>query len=69
MFDLSLPMKGCVMNQSRYLFLEGDMKFKDNIGKVSECSWRSAILRQILNYVVIPGGRPLFPPHRYISSL
>lgn len=34
MFDLSLPMKGCVLNQSRYLFLEGDMKFKDNIGKV-----------------------------------
>lgn len=34
MFDLSLPMKGCVMNQSRYLFLEGDMKFKDHIGKV-----------------------------------
>lgn len=26
------------MNQSRYLFLEGDMKFKDNIGKVRETS-------------------------------
>jgi hypothetical protein len=34
MFDLCLPMEGCVMNQRRYFFLEGDMKFKDNIGKV-----------------------------------
>lgn len=36
MFDLSAPMKGCVLNQGRYLFLEGDLKFKDNIGKVRE---------------------------------
>jgi hypothetical protein len=34
MFDLSAPMRGCVLNQGRYLFLEGDLKFKDNIGKV-----------------------------------
>ena len=36
MFDLSAPMRGCVLNQGRYLFLEGDMKFKDNIGKVKD---------------------------------
>lgn len=34
MFDLSLPMKGCLLNQGRYLFLEGDLKYKDNICKV-----------------------------------
>lgn len=34
MFDLSAPMKGCVMNQGRYLFLEGDLKYKDNTSKV-----------------------------------
>jgi hypothetical protein len=27
-------MKGCVLNQGRYLFLEGDLKLKDNMGKV-----------------------------------
>lgn len=36
MFDLSAPMKGCVLNQGRYLFLEGDMKYKDNISKVRD---------------------------------
>lgn len=34
MFDLCAPMKGCVVNQGRYLFLEGDMKYKDNVSKV-----------------------------------
>lgn len=34
MFDLCAPMKGCVISQGRYLFLEGDMKYKDNITKV-----------------------------------
>lgn len=28
-------MKGCVVSQGRYLFLEGDMKYKDNVAKVS----------------------------------
>lgn len=36
MVDLSAPMRGCVLNQGRYLFLEGDLKFKDNIGKVRD---------------------------------
>lgn len=36
MFDLSAPMKGCVLNQCRYLFLEGDMKYKDSISKVRD---------------------------------
>ena len=34
MFDLCAPMKGCVVSQGRYLFLEGDMKYKDNVTKV-----------------------------------
>lgn len=34
MFDLCAPMKGCLTSQGRYLFLEGDMKYKDNISKV-----------------------------------
>jgi hypothetical protein len=34
MFDLCAPMKGCIVNQGRYLFLEGDMKYKDNATKV-----------------------------------
>lgn len=35
MFDLCAPMKGCLTSQGRYLFLEGDMKYKDNISKVN----------------------------------
>lgn len=35
MFDLCAPMKGCVISQGRYLFLEGDMKYKDNNAKVN----------------------------------
>ncbi|KAL7039814.1 hypothetical protein ACKWTF_000128 [Chironomus riparius] len=34
MFDLCAPMKGCVISQGRYLFLEGDMKYKDNNAKM-----------------------------------
>lgn len=34
MFDLCAPMKGCPPNQGRNLFMEGDLKFKDSIGKV-----------------------------------
>ena len=34
MFDLCAPMKGCSSSQGRYLFLEGDLKYKDNISKV-----------------------------------
>lgn len=33
MFDLCDPMKGCSVTQSRHLFLEGDLKFKDNSSK------------------------------------
>ncbi|XP_070495014.1 uncharacterized protein [Chironomus tepperi] len=34
MFDLCAPMKGCAISQGRYLFLEGDMKYKDNNAKM-----------------------------------
>lgn len=34
MFDLCAPMKGCPANQGRNLFMEGDLKFKDSMGKV-----------------------------------
>lgn len=34
MFDLCGPMKGCAATQGRHLFMEGDLKFKDNINKV-----------------------------------
>ena len=34
MFDLCTPMKGCPPNQGRNLFMEGDLKFKDSMGKV-----------------------------------
>ncbi|XP_036326252.1 serine-rich adhesin for platelets-like isoform X2 [Rhagoletis pomonella] len=33
MFDLCAPMKGCPAHQVRHLFMEGDHKFKDNLGK------------------------------------
>ncbi|XP_054084671.1 uncharacterized protein LOC105210114 isoform X2 [Zeugodacus cucurbitae] len=33
MFDLCAPMKGCPTHQVRHLFMEGDHKFKDNLGK------------------------------------
>lgn len=33
MFDLCAPISTSV-NQGRYLFLEGDMKYKDNVSKV-----------------------------------
>ncbi|EDW19423.2 LOW QUALITY PROTEIN: uncharacterized protein Dmoj_GI11526 [Drosophila mojavensis] len=33
MFDLCAPMRGCPANQVRHLFMEGDHKFKDNVGK------------------------------------
>lgn len=76
MFDLSLPMKGCVMNQSRYLFLEGDMKFKDNIGKVRETSdlLASSLTNQLelcihFSPSFFSDGRPLFPSHRHFFSL
>lgn len=34
MFDLCGPMKGCAATDARNLFMEGDLKFKDNLGKV-----------------------------------
>lgn len=34
MFDLCAPMKGCPPNQGRNLFMEGDLRLKDSIGKV-----------------------------------
>ncbi|XP_049313980.1 uncharacterized protein LOC105227390 isoform X3 [Bactrocera dorsalis] len=33
MFDLCAPMKGCPAHQVRHLFMEGDHKFKDHLGK------------------------------------
>ncbi|XP_055856472.1 uncharacterized protein LOC129919565 isoform X6 [Episyrphus balteatus] len=33
MFDLCAPMKGCPAHQVRHLFMEGDHKYKDNLGK------------------------------------
>lgn len=33
MFDLCAPMKGCSLTDSRNLFMEGDLKFKDNFDK------------------------------------
>lgn len=35
MFDLCAPMKGCALGQGRHLFMEGDLKYKDNMGKVN----------------------------------
>lgn len=34
MFDLCGPMKGCATTQERHLFMEGDLRYKDNISKV-----------------------------------
>lgn len=34
MFDLCGPMKGCATHQERYLFLEGDLRYKDSTHKV-----------------------------------
>ncbi|XP_067643339.1 uncharacterized protein [Eurosta solidaginis] len=33
MFDLCAPMKGCPAHQVRHLFMEGDHRYKDNLGK------------------------------------
>lgn len=33
MFDLCAPMRGCPAYHVRHLFMEGDHKFKDNLGK------------------------------------
>ncbi|EDV96588.1 GH16335, partial [Drosophila grimshawi] len=33
MFDLCAPMRGCPSYHVRHLFMEGDHKFKDNVGK------------------------------------
>ncbi|XP_073842649.1 uncharacterized protein isoform X5 [Musca autumnalis] len=33
MFDLCAPMKGCASQHVRHLFMEGDHKYKDNLGK------------------------------------
>lgn len=38
-FDLTSPMKGCSTIHGRYLFLEGDMKYKDSTCKVSDYFW------------------------------
>lgn len=38
MFDLCGPMKGCATTQGRHLFMEGDLKYKDSINKVSKLS-------------------------------
>lgn len=34
MFDLCGPMRSCAPSDARNLFMEGDLKFKDNLGKV-----------------------------------
>ncbi|XP_030373024.1 uncharacterized protein LOC115623000 isoform X4 [Scaptodrosophila lebanonensis] len=34
MFDLCAPMRGCPVQHVRHLFMEGDHRFKDNLGKV-----------------------------------
>lgn len=47
MFDLTAPIKGCVLNQGRYLFLEGDMKYKDSVSKVGN-SFRNRIVSERL---------------------
>lgn len=54
MFDLSAPMKGCVMNQGRYLFLEGDLKYKDNTSKVKkiDCVTMNVFLNQDSKYKI-----------------
>jgi hypothetical protein len=55
MFDLCAPMKGCILNQGRYLFLEGDMKYKDNVTKVTPASLRSTgVINIDLSLVLIP---------------
>lgn len=41
MFDLCGPMKGCALTQGRHLFMEGDLKFKDNINKVGTRFYRT----------------------------
>ncbi|XP_061390072.1 mucin-3B-like, partial [Musca vetustissima] len=33
MFDLCAPMKGCASQHVRHLFMEGDHRYKDNLGK------------------------------------
>lgn len=51
MFDLSAPMKGCLLNQGRYLFLEGDMKYKDNSSKVGNGKTSSSISQRTIKII------------------
>lgn len=51
MFDLCGPMKGCATTQGRHLFMEGDLKFKDNINKVSERNRK--VCRRPFNHLLI----------------
>jgi hypothetical protein len=48
MFDLCAPMRGCADTQGRHLFMEGDLKFKDIIGKVSYCSLLFLLLNNFM---------------------
>lgn len=58
MFDLCGPMKGCAPNDARNLFMEGDLKFKDNIGKVrviclNSCSLLIYIFIKTVRYIQV----------------
>lgn len=52
MFDLTKPIRGCVLNQGRYLFLEGDMKYKDSVSKVRKIQFQleKALRRSANNF-------------------
>lgn len=68
MFDLCGPMRGCAPNDARNLFMEGDLKFKDNLGKVR--LFANALIFnsnnvQILFRLKHPGGRSLLSTDGY----
>lgn len=68
MFDLCGPMKGCASTQGRHLFMEGDLKFKDNINKVITMrrEWKYyGELIEFLFWKCDLGGCSLFLAHRH----
>lgn len=78
MFDLCAPMLGCAPNDSRNLFMEGDMRFKDSSGKVSEsgiCARsRTEHILFIHSFIYSfthahSDGRALFPADGYAAGV
>lgn len=73
MFDLCGPMKGCATPQGRHLFMEGDLKYKDNVNKVSNAPRKAKLFSPPNPFILsrrysAHGLRALRPPRRVIRN-